>query len=143
MVLVAAFGLGIFGLMKITPTGFLPEEDQGAFFINVQLPDGASVNRTSEAVKQVEDVLKTMPQVQDTMAIIGFSLLDSYSASNNAFVLAKLKPFEDRTKAADSAQALIAQVVRCGPADPHRGCAAVQPPAGGGTFDDRRLRISA
>jgi len=110
MVLVAAFGLGIFGLMKITPTGFLPEEDQGAFFINVQLPDGASVNRTSEAVKKVEDVLKTMPQVQDTMAIIGFSLLDSYSASNNAFLLAKLKPFEDRTKAADSAQALIAQV---------------------------------
>jgi HAE1 family hydrophobic/amphiphilic exporter-1 len=110
MVLVAVFGFGIFGLMKITPTGFLPEEDQGAFFINVQLPDGASVNRTSEAVKKVEDVLKTMPQVQDTMAIIGFSLLDSYSASNNAFVLAKLKPFEDRTKASDSAQALIAKV---------------------------------
>jgi hydrophobe/amphiphile efflux-1 (HAE1) family protein len=110
MVLVAAFGLGIFGLMKITPTGFLPEEDQGAFFVNVQLPDGASVNRTSETVQQVEDILKSMPQVQDTMAIIGFSLLDSYSASNNAFVLAKLKPFEDRTKAADSAQALIAKV---------------------------------
>jgi len=110
MVLVAAFGLGIFGLMKITPTGFLPEEDQGAFFVNVQLPDGASVNRTSEAVKQVENVLKSMPQVQDTISIIGFSLLDSYSASNNAFLVAKLKPFEDRTKAADSAQALIAHV---------------------------------
>ena len=110
MVLVAAFGLGIFGLMKITPTGFLPEEDQGAFFINVQLPDGASVNRTSETVQQVENILKSMPQVQDTIAIIGFSLLDSYSASNNAFVLAKLKPFEDRTKAARLAQALIAQV---------------------------------
>ncbi|MEH6951406.1 multidrug efflux RND transporter permease subunit [Nitrobacter sp. NHB1] len=110
MVLVAAFGLGIFGLMKITPTGFLPEEDQGAFFINVQLPDGASVNRTSEAVKQVENILKSMPQVQDTTAIIGYSLLDSYSASNNAFLIATLKPFEDRTKAADSAQALIAHV---------------------------------
>jgi HAE1 family hydrophobic/amphiphilic exporter-1 len=110
MVLVAAFGLGILGLMKITPTGFLPEEDQGAFFVNVQLPDGASVNRTSETVQQVENILKSMPQVQDTIAVIGFSLLDSYSASNNAFLLAKLKPFEDRTKAADSAQALIAQV---------------------------------
>jgi len=110
MVLVAAFGLGIFGLMKITPTGFLPEEDQGAFFVNVQLPDGASVNRTSETVKQVEDILKSMPQVKDTTAIVGYSLLDSYSASNNAFLIATLKPFEDRTKAADSAQALIAQV---------------------------------
>jgi HAE1 family hydrophobic/amphiphilic exporter-1 len=110
MVLVAAFGLGIFGLMKITPTGFLPEEDQGAFFINVQLPDGASVNRTSEAVKQVENILKSMPQVQDTISIIGFSLLDGYSASNNAFLIAKLKPFEDRTGPDDSAQALIAHV---------------------------------
>ena len=63
--------------MRVTPTGFLPEEDQGSFFINVQLPDGASLNRTSEAVRQVEGILKSMPQVQDTIAIIGFSLLDS------------------------------------------------------------------
>jgi HAE1 family hydrophobic/amphiphilic exporter-1 len=110
MVLVVAFGLGIFGLMRVTPTGFLPEEDQGAFFVNVQLPDGASVNRTSQSVKQVEGILKSMPQVEDTISIIGYSLLDSYSASNNAFLVAKLKPFEDRTKAADSAQALIAHV---------------------------------
>jgi hydrophobe/amphiphile efflux-1 (HAE1) family protein len=110
VILVVAFGFGVFGLMRITPTGFLPEEDQGAFFINVQLPDGASVNRTSDAVREVEGILKSMPQVEDTMAIIGFSLLDSYSASNNAFVLAKLRPFADRTKAADSAQALISEV---------------------------------
>lgn len=110
MVLVAAFGLGIFGLMRVTPTGFLPEEDQGTFFINVQLPDGASVNRTSESVKQVESVLKGMPQVRDTISIIGYSLLDGYAASNNAFMIVKLKPFEERTKAADKAQALIAQL---------------------------------
>jgi HAE1 family hydrophobic/amphiphilic exporter-1 len=110
MVLVAAFGLGIFGLMRVTPTGFLPEEDQGTFFINVQLPDGASVNRTSEAVKKVESVLKGMPQVRDTISIIGYSLLDGYAASNNAFMIVKLKPFEERTGVTDSAQALIAQL---------------------------------
>lgn len=110
MVLIAAFGLGIFGLMRVTPTGFLPEEDQGTFFINVQLPDGASVNRTSETVKQVENILKGMPQVRDTISIIGYSLLDGYAASNNAFMIVKLKPFEERTGVADSAQALIAQV---------------------------------
>jgi multidrug efflux pump subunit AcrB len=58
----------------------------------------------------VEAIVKTMPQIQDVIAVIGFSLLDSYSASNNALLVARLKPFEDRTKAADSAQALIAQV---------------------------------
>ena len=65
LVLVAAFGFGIFELARTTPTGFLPEEDQGAFFVVVQLPDGASVSRTGEAVGKVEDILKSMPQVQD------------------------------------------------------------------------------
>jgi hydrophobe/amphiphile efflux-1 (HAE1) family protein len=100
-------GAGVFALSQIAPTSFLPEEDQGAFFLNVQLPDGASVSRTSETVRQIEQVLKAMPQVQDTFAVIGFSLLDSANESNTGFLLAKLKPFEDRRRAEDSAQALI------------------------------------
>jgi HAE1 family hydrophobic/amphiphilic exporter-1 len=114
IVVVAAFAFAAFGVLQLTPTGFLPEEDQGGFFINVQLPDGASVNRTSAAVRQVEDLLKPMPQVQDTISIIGFSLLDQYSASNNAFMVVKLRPFADRTKAGDSAQALIARLLGAG-----------------------------
>jgi hydrophobe/amphiphile efflux-1 (HAE1) family protein len=104
---VVVIGGGIFSLARITPTSFLPEEDQGAFFLNVQLPEGASVSRTSETARQVERVLKTMPQVQDVFAVIGFSLLDGANSSNSGFMVAKLKPFEDRRGAADSAQALI------------------------------------
>jgi multidrug efflux pump subunit AcrB len=65
-------------------------------------------------VKQVENIIKTMPQVQDTISVVGYSLLDSYSASNSAFLLAKMRPFEDRTKAADSVQASIAQLFDAG-----------------------------
>jgi hydrophobe/amphiphile efflux-1 (HAE1) family protein len=104
---VLVIAAGIFGLSRLTPTSFLPEEDQGAFFLNIQLPDGASVARTSETARQVEQILKDMPQVQDVFAVIGFSLLDSANTSNGAFMLAKLKPFADRRAAADSAQALI------------------------------------
>jgi hydrophobe/amphiphile efflux-1 (HAE1) family protein len=93
----------------LTPTGFLPEEDQGAFFVSVQLPDGASVARTSEVTKQVEALLRQMPAVEHTLSIIGFSLLDGASEPNNAFMVARLKPFADRKAAADSAQALIRQ----------------------------------
>jgi hydrophobe/amphiphile efflux-1 (HAE1) family protein len=107
LVLVLVFAGGIFGVAFVTPTGFLPEEDQGAFFIAVQLPDGASVARTSEVTKQVEDLLKQMPAVEHTLSIIGFSLLDGASEPNNAFMVARLKPFADRKAAADSAQALI------------------------------------
>jgi hydrophobe/amphiphile efflux-1 (HAE1) family protein len=105
--LLVVIGAGTYGLSRITPTSFLPEEDQGAFFLNIQLPDGASVARTGETARQVEQILKSMPQVQDVFAVIGFSLLDSANESNAAFMLAKLKPFADRRSAQDSAQALI------------------------------------
>src|SRR5712672_2794287 len=109
LVLVLVFAGGIFGVSLLTPTGFLPEEDQGAFFISVQLPDGASVSRTSEVTKQVESLLKQMPAIEHTLSIIGFSLLDGASEPNRSFMVARLKPFADRKAAADSAQALIRQ----------------------------------
>jgi hydrophobe/amphiphile efflux-1 (HAE1) family protein len=109
LVLVLVFAGGTFGVSLLTPTGFLPEEDQGAFFISVQLPDGASVSRTSEVTKQVESLLKQMPAIEHTLSIIGFSLLDGASEPNNAFMVARLKPFADRKAAADSVQALIQQ----------------------------------
>ncbi len=110
ILVILAFGAGIYVLSLRTPTGFLPEEDQGAFFMSVQLPDGASVPRTKETVRQVEKLLLGLPQVADTFAVIGFSLLDGGNESNNAFMVVKLKPFADRTAAQDSAQALIRKV---------------------------------
>ncbi|WP_213740285.1 multidrug efflux RND transporter permease subunit [Bradyrhizobium sp. dw_411] len=114
LVLVVVFAGGVFGVSLLTPTGFLPEEDQGAFFISVQLPDGASVARTSEVTKQVEDLLKQMPAIEHTLSIVGFSLLDGASEPNNAFMVARLKPFADRKAAADSAQALIRRTFGAG-----------------------------
>jgi hydrophobic/amphiphilic exporter-1 (mainly G- bacteria), HAE1 family len=107
VVLIAVSGGGIWFLSKLTPTGFLPEEDQSAFFVAVQLPDGASVNRTHDVVKRVEDLIRPMPQVEGVLSIVGFSLLDGGNQPNSAFVVVKLKPFADRTLAADSAQAVI------------------------------------
>ena len=102
MVLVAAFGVGIFGLMRITPTGFLPEEDQGRSSSMCSCRTARRSIAPAKPCSQVEDILKSMPQVQDTISIIGFSLLDSSSASNTAFMIAKLKPFADRTGPANS-----------------------------------------
>ncbi len=107
LLLAVLFGAGVFGLASRTPTGFLPEEDQGGFFVSIQLPDGASVARTGNVVRQVEELAKGMPGVRDTFAIVGFSLLDSVQESNSAFMFIKLKDFADRTAAAERAQALI------------------------------------
>ncbi len=110
VVAIAAAGFGIWTLSNMVPTGFLPEEDQGAFFVNVQLPPGASVSRTTAVVSRVERILRAQPQVDKTLAVVGFSLLDGGAESNAAFMVAGLKPFADRTAAADRAQAVIRRV---------------------------------
>lgn len=108
------FAAGTVGLSFLTPTGFLPEEDQGAFFVMVQLPDGASVSRTSNVTEQVENLIKPMPGVEHVLSIIGYSMLDGASEPNVALMVVKLKPFADRTAAAETAQALIGRTYGVG-----------------------------
>ena len=110
VVLIAVCAAGIWGAARITPTSFLPEEDQGAFFVLAQLPDGASVARTREVVARLEAMLRPLPQVRAVLSIVGFSILDQGAQSNTAFLVVILKPFADRTAAADRAQAVIGQV---------------------------------
>jgi len=110
LAIIAASGGGIWLLERSTPTGFLPEEDQGAFFISIQLPDAASLSRTRAVVQQVENLVRPMPQVEGLLSIVGFSLLDGGNQPNSAFVVVRLKPFQDRLGAADGARAVIGRV---------------------------------
>jgi len=80
------------------PSSFLPDEDQGYIFINLQLPDAASLQRTDEAVKKIEQVLAKTPGVEYTTSVIGFSLLSFVRTSYNAFFFVTLKPWDDRKK---------------------------------------------
>ncbi len=109
----------------------------------MQLPDGASVARSSEVTKQVEDLLKQMPAIDHVLSIVGFSLLDGASEPNNAFMVARLKPFADRKAAADSVQALIRRTVRRRLPDPGGQYTAVQSAADHRAFDQRRFRVPA
>ncbi|HET6605929.1 MAG TPA: multidrug efflux RND transporter permease subunit [Rhodopila sp.] len=110
LVMVAAAMAGVAGLGKITPTGFLPEDDQGAFFVVVQLPDGAAIGRTTDVVKQIEDILKQEHAIADYTATIGLNFIDNYSQPNAAFLIVSLKPFEEREGAGQSAQAMITRL---------------------------------
>ena len=110
VVLISVCAVALFALSSRTPTGFLPEEDQGAFFVSVQLPDGASVSRTSAVAGRIEALLKSMPQVRNVFAVVGFSILDGVNEPNAAFIVPTLKPFADRAGAANSAQVLIGRL---------------------------------
>jgi len=110
VVAILAAAAAIYALQARVPTGFLPEEDQEAFFVSVQLPDGASVTRTREAVRRIEESLRSMPQIETVSSITGTSIIDNVNEPNAAFVVPTLKPFADRVGAANSAQAVIGKV---------------------------------
>ncbi len=101
---------GIVGLGMITPTGFLPDDDQGAFFVVAQLPGGASVGRTEAIIAETEKILKEEDAIKDYTSVIGLNFIDNYSQSNSAFVVVTLKPFEERHGAGQSAKEVIARL---------------------------------
>src|SRR5215469_15861965 len=110
LAMVAIAGVGVFALAKVTPTGFLPEDDQGALFVVVQMPGGTSVARTSEAIRQAEDILRKEEAVEDFTSVIGLNFIDNYSQPNAAFMVVTLKPFEERKDRSLGASELIAQL---------------------------------
>jgi HAE1 family hydrophobic/amphiphilic exporter-1 len=97
---------GIFLLNGGIPGGFVPEEDEGYFLINMQLPDAASMERTDEIAKKVEAILGEHEEIQYSTMILGYSLLTATYSTNTAFVFVSLKPWEERTK---TAKQLIAE----------------------------------
>jgi HAE1 family hydrophobic/amphiphilic exporter-1 len=97
-------------LFKITPTGFLPEEDQGAIFAVLQLPEGASQNRTAEVAEQVEAIIQNEPSVAGLLTVVGYDFINAVATSNKAFFVVQLKPYEERTDPSQSADAIIARL---------------------------------
>ena len=88
------------------PSSFLPDEDQGYLYINMQLPNAASLERTSAAARQVEKILADTPGVQYTTSVVGFSLLSFVRTSYNAFFWVSLKPWDDRKSRDEAYQAI-------------------------------------
>jgi multidrug efflux pump len=85
------------GLFKILPTGFLPSEDQGAFFTSVRLPDGASTDRANAASGKIENIISKVPGVERYFTLGGLDIATGTSNSNVATVITTLKPWDERT----------------------------------------------
>jgi HAE1 family hydrophobic/amphiphilic exporter-1 len=99
---------GFFG--SRVPSSFLPDEDQGYAYVNLQLPNSASLERTSQAATQIENILANTPGVKYTTSVIGFSLLSFVRTSYNAFFVVTLKPWDERTTRAEQFQAIKAHL---------------------------------
>jgi hydrophobe/amphiphile efflux-1 (HAE1) family protein len=88
------------------PSSFLPDEDQGYMFLNLQLPSGASLQRTTATAREIEDLLGKTPGVESTTSVIGFSLLSLTRSSYSAFFFVTLKEWKDRQKREEQYQSI-------------------------------------
>jgi HAE1 family hydrophobic/amphiphilic exporter-1 len=88
------------------PSSFLPEEDQGYIYVNVQLPNAASLPRTDRLCRQIEGILKNVPGVEYYTTVLGFSLLSQAQTTYNALFFVTLKPWKERSKAPEQFAAI-------------------------------------
>jgi HAE1 family hydrophobic/amphiphilic exporter-1 len=106
--LVVGIGVVLFGAKL--PSGFLPEEDQGYFYLDVQLPDASSLQRLDATCKKIEDILKNTPGVQVFNTIVGYSTLSQVNTTYNAYFSVTLKPWHERKKKEERYSAIMAHV---------------------------------
>lgn len=97
ILVVAVFVAGCGGLFSILPSGFVPDEDQGYFIVNCMLPEAASLERSDEAVQQVEEYLKNAPGIRSYVTLGGFSLLTGAYSSYNSALFVVLDDWSERT----------------------------------------------
>jgi len=107
-VVLIGFGVAGFWIAGKLPTSFVPDEDQGYFYLNIQLPNAASLQRTEEVLAKVQKICSATPGIGDVTAVGGFSLLSFVRASYSGFVWVSMKDWGDRKTRAEQFQAIKA-----------------------------------
>lgn len=107
-VIITLVAAGIFA--KMVPGGFLPEEDQGYLFVNVQLPNASSMQRTDEVMRKVEEIVMAQEETEFATGLSGFSLLAGSYIPNTGFMFVTLKNWDDREATAADMMARLNRI---------------------------------
>jgi HAE1 family hydrophobic/amphiphilic exporter-1 len=110
LILMVVFGAAAGFFASKVPTSFLPDEDQGYLYVNLQLPSAASTERTDLAARKVENTLLHTPGVASVTSVVGFSLLSFTRSTYNAFFFVTLKPWGERKSRAEQFQEIKARL---------------------------------
>ena len=121
-------GAAFWGFLR-WPTSYVPEEDMGYFLTSVQLPTGASLNRTDSVMKHMSEQLRTLPQVKDVISVAGQSFLSGGASSNLGSMFVVLKPWKERKGSDNSVEAVIAKADEIGAAEQEAIVFSINPPA--------------
>ena len=109
-VVLIGFGVAGFWIAGKLPTSFVPDEDQGYFYLNIQLPNAASLQRTEEVLAKIQKIASATPGVENVTAVGGFSLLSFVRASYSGFAWISMKEWGDRKTRAEQFQAIKARL---------------------------------
>ncbi|MCC8036876.1 MAG: multidrug efflux RND transporter permease subunit [Bacteroidales bacterium] len=120
--------LAFYGFAK-WPTSYIPEEDMGDFMVSVQLPTGASVDRTEAVMADLCDQIKELPGVEHVITISGMSFMAGGNGSNLGSMFVVLKPWKERKAKGESAEALVEKVNEIGAGVQEAIVFALNPPA--------------
>lgn len=101
------FVVATWGVGKFLPTGFIPTEDQGTIYANVTTPVGATLERTETVMKEIDDVAKTIEEIESTSTLAGFSMMTDGSGASFGMSTISLKAWKDREKTADDIIAIL------------------------------------
>ncbi len=110
------------------PGGFIPDEDKGYLFVAVQLPEGASLQRSDEVLKQVEDIVTNTHGVRSALGLVGFNILNSLNFPNTAMMFVGLEPWDERTAPELQAKAIAREWTKKFAAIPGARAFAFGPP---------------
>ncbi len=120
LAIITIFTVAMFWLI---PKGFLPQEDRGAVFTQIQLPDGSSASRTDEVAKDVENKLLKIPGVKDTISLVGMN------GENTAFIVSDFKPWSQRKNSKESLNGIMKNINAQFAGYPSATVATFSPPA--------------
>ncbi len=112
LLILVGFAVLAGGIGKVLPSSFLPDEDQGYFFMNVELPEASSLQRTNIVMRKIDDVLKHEPGVRYYNAVAGYSILSQSSSPRSGLYFCLLTPYEQRRTAALQAGPVVASINR-------------------------------
>jgi len=98
-IIIMTIGVGIFG--SLVPGGFIPEEDMGYFYVNVQLPNAASIQRSDVITKEIEQILAQIPEIEYVTTATGYSILSGAMVSNTGFLFVSMTDWSERDRTAD------------------------------------------
>ena len=96
IIFIVIITVGVVLVGKLVPGGFIPEEDMGYFFVNLQLPDAASLQRSDAVAKQIEDILLKHKEISFVTTAAGYSMLSGAMSTNTGFLFVSLKPWDER-----------------------------------------------